>query len=275
MEHAKALAHGSEYNMMRDSISENPDSREWPIQIYALGHFEVMKNGAPPFLGGRSQRKPMGLLKATIAFGGTEVSSQELIGVLWPEAEGDAARNAFDVALFRLRKLMKRNDAVILREGRLSLNTRISWVDAWEFERVLRRLETAVRDSGQEIEPLVEQMLSLYRGPFFGTESEPWMLSCRERLRIKFQRHSTMAGQWLERANRFDKAGEIYQRALELDPLAEEFYCGLMVCRKQSGRNAEALDVYRRCREILSITLGVQPSADTQAVYRSLLRQRH
>ncbi|MGH8718109.1 MAG: bacterial transcriptional activator domain-containing protein, partial [Burkholderiales bacterium] len=38
----------------------------------------------------------------------------------------------------------------------------------------------------------------------------------------------------------------------------------------QSGRNAEALDVYRRCREILSITLGVQPSAGTQAVYRSL-----
>jgi len=47
----------------------------------------------------------------------------------------------------------------------------------------------------------------------------------------------------------------------------------LMLCRRRSGRTAEALDGYRRCRDILSITLGVQPSAETQAIYRSLLRR--
>jgi DNA-binding SARP family transcriptional activator len=37
-----------------------------------------------------------------------------------------------------------------------------------------------------------------------------------------------------------------------------------------TDRTAEALDAYRRCRDILSVTLGVEPSAKTQALYRIL-----
>jgi DNA-binding SARP family transcriptional activator len=259
---------------MHGLLSELQNER--PIQIYTLGRFAVLKDAAPLSLNAKPQRKPMSLLKAVLALGGTEVSCRELIDTLWPEAEGDTARNAFDVTLHRLRKLIKRNDAIHLGDGKLSLDPHICWVDASALERVFKQLETAVRDFRGEaplVEALVERMLELYRGPFLNGESEPWMLAARERLRIKFHRHGSMAGQWLERVGRFDQAAEIYQRALELDPLAEEFSRGLMLCRKQSGRNAEALDVYRRCREILSITLGVQPSAGTQAVYRSLLRQ--
>jgi DNA-binding SARP family transcriptional activator len=36
------------------------------------------------------------------------------------------------------------------------------------------------------------------------------------------------------------------------------------------GDHAEALRVYRRWRERLSIVLGVQPTAETQAVYEGL-----
>ena len=40
------------------------------------------------------------------------------------------------------------------------------------------------------------------------------------------------------------------------------------------GRTAEALQAYRRCRELLSITLGVEPSPATQALYRMLKGRR-
>lgn len=58
-----------------------------------------------------------------------------------------------------------------------------------------------------------------------------------------------------------------------MDNLAEEFYRRLMVCRREQGRIADAMSVYRRCRENLSITLGVVPSADTVAICNSLRRQ--
>jgi DNA-binding SARP family transcriptional activator len=43
-----------------------------------------------------------------------------------------------------------------------------------------------------------------------------------------------------------------------------------MICHRERGRVADAMNVYRRCRENLSIILGVAPSADTVALYNSL-----
>ena len=44
----------------------------------------------------------------------------------------------------------------------------------------------------------------------------------------------------------------------------------LMVCYRELGEPAEALNVYRRCREMLSIVLGVKPSPETEAIRATL-----
>jgi DNA-binding SARP family transcriptional activator len=44
-----------------------------------------------------------------------------------------------------------------------------------------------------------------------------------------------------------------------------------MVCLREQGRRAEAIEVFRRCRQMLSMTLGIQPTETTQAVYRELI----
>ncbi len=59
-------------------------------------------------------------------------------------------------------------------------------------------------------------------------------------------------------------------RALELDNLAEGLYRRLMVSYRELGEMAEALKVYRRCRDMLSIVLGLSPSAETEAIRSSL-----
>jgi DNA-binding SARP family transcriptional activator len=43
-----------------------------------------------------------------------------------------------------------------------------------------------------------------------------------------------------------------------------------MICQRALGQTAAALQAYRRCRELLSVVLGVAPSAETEAVRRSL-----
>ena len=63
---------------------------------------------------------------------------------------------------------------------------------------------------------------------------------------------------------------ELYQRSLALDNLAEPIYRRLIACLKDTGEPAEALKVYRRCRELLSAVLGVQPSKETQALADTL-----
>ena len=45
-----------------------------------------------------------------------------------------------------------------------------------------------------------------------------------------------------------------------------------MRCHQGMGRPAEALSVYRRMRHTLSVTLGITPSPQSEALHASLLR---
>jgi hypothetical protein len=70
------------------------------------------------------------LLKALVAFGSDGVEQAELADTLWPQAEGDRARNALIVNLSRLRTLLGRDDTVLLHDGRVVLNRHCCWIDA-------------------------------------------------------------------------------------------------------------------------------------------------
>jgi DNA-binding SARP family transcriptional activator len=67
-----------------------------------------------------------------------------------------------------------------------------------------------------------------------------------------------------------EHALECYQKGLEVDDLIEEFYQRMMKCYYQLGRRAEALSVYKRCSEVLSSVLGIEPSEETVALAREL-----
>ncbi len=64
---------------------------------------------------------------------------------------------------------------------------------------------------------------------------------------------------------------DLYRRGLEADNLAEPFYRGLMRSLAASGDRAEAVNAFRRCRELLSIVLSVQPARETERLYREIV----
>ena len=65
------------------------------------------------------------------------------------------------------------------------------------------------------------------------------------------------------------KKGDLLFR-IDADPLMESFHRGVILCYAKTGRRAEALSAYRRLRQTLSVMLGIQPSAASQALYDSL-----
>ena len=78
------------------------------------------------------------------------------------------------------------------------------------------------------------------------------------------------AGPALERDRDWPAAIDVYRRGLEADNLAESLYRGLMRALAATGEHAEALSVYRRCRELLSIVLGRKPAPETEAIRATL-----
>lgn len=119
---------------------------------------------------------------------------------------------------------------------------------------------------------LSDKALSLYRGHFLPNDSShPWALSCRERLRSKFLRLILRAGGHWEQHLQWQKAVEIFQKGIEVNGLAEEFYQHLMVCYHELGQRAEAIATYDRCRTLMLSSLGISPSRKTEDLYRSIM----
>jgi LuxR family transcriptional regulator, maltose regulon positive regulatory protein len=236
------------------------------LRVHVLGRFRLLTGDTPNIIPPRL-RKPRELLQALIAFGGTEVSAGVLIDALWPDSEGDAAYHALESALYRLRQLLGARDAVRMEGGKVSLDRDQLWVDMWEFEEELRRPHD--RDSNG-IER-IGRLRRLYQGHFLQHEAEkPWVLKARQELCDRLLRAIRDAARACEHARRWEDAANLYRSGIELDSLSEGLYQGLMLCHRQLGDHSEALQAYRRCRELLTRFLGIPPNAKTQALYHSV-----
>ena len=86
------------------------------------------------------QKRPLALLKALIALGGREVRQEAIEDILWPEAEGDAARFAFKTTLGRLRRLMGGENVIELKDRKLTLARSRIWLDTTALEKVARTI---------------------------------------------------------------------------------------------------------------------------------------
>lgn len=282
----KALEAGIEVEYVRNLIRkrnlvpETPpvECEKWPwrLRIFTLGRFDIIKDEQQLFFEGKVRHKPLTMLKALIALGGREVTEEKLTDILWPDADGDAAHSAFTTTLSRLRRLLGFEKSIRFAEGKAVLDPRYCWVDVWAFEKIIGKTDKLWKhdvtvDELSYAVKLIEKAVNIYKGPFLSDSNDPWTLSIRERLRSKFLRNIKRIGFYWEQNGDFEKAVECYQKGLETDDLTEEFYRNIMKCNLKTGKRAEAITVYKRCREILSTVLGIQPSPETEAVYRALI----
>jgi LuxR family maltose regulon positive regulatory protein len=261
-----------------EAVSPDVEEWPWPIKVYALGRFAIEIKGAPLHFGRKVPKKPLEMLKYLVAQGGVQVDVATLSDALWPEAEGGAANDSFEVTLRRLRKLLGRDDAIVLTGGKLSLDAKACWVDIWALEQLQRRMDILFASvgagpfPGAELEALTGRLFRIYQGHLLpGSEEHPWVLGYRQRLASKLRRYAVSIGQCWEEEQEWAKAALLYQRALELDPLAEALYQRLMIVQARQGQQAEALATYGRCRQMLSRILNAKPSPETEAVHRGLV----
>lgn len=269
----RALAAGIEVDHVQRLIRRHrltpPDpatvaeSWPWPIRLYTLGRFEIVRDDQPLRFSGKAQRKPLELLKCVCAFGGQSVNQDRVTDALWPDNDGDAADQALRTTLHRLRKLLRQEQAVLLEDRHLHLDPRYLWADCLAFDRIAHH-------PGMADKAGLQRAVNHYRGPFLHGESAPWALAFRERLRAHYMRMAERLGALLEQDSDWPGAVDCYLQAIEVEPVAESFYRRLMNAYARLGRRPEALAVYQRCRQSLLTRQGVSPTPETQTLYQQL-----
>lgn len=247
----------------------------WALKVHTLGPFTMTVRGTLLEFTGKVQNKPLDLVRLLASNDGQPLAVNSVVAALWSDSEGDAGRKAFDATLARLKKLVGADDWIVVDAGKLQLNPAAVWIDAVELGHLANRVDAlalpALHDT--ELRNLSAAVLRIYAAPFLVQEPETsWLLEARERNKHRFVRTLDRLGTEFERRGLIDDAVQLFDRGTEIEPIAETFYRRLMLAHELRGNVAEAMRVYRRCRDMLSILLSIPPSRATQAIVERLYR---
>ncbi len=267
---ARALAHDIEPEYTRQLIQLSPVQPpedlipEWPrpLKVVTLGSFQLLKDGEPLALSRKTPRRLFNVLKAIAAFGGCDVPQEKIIDAVWTDEDGDSARQSFDVAVHRLRKLLGDAQAIVVRNGKIGFDPTRCFFDVWGFEK-------ACACKGPPSEA-AERGLRLYHGDFLSEdENLPWAVPLREKLRAQYVKAiETHASAW-QSAGDFSHAEELYGAGFAACPDAEPLYQGFFRCCGTTGHKSEAIEAYRRLHVALA-EAGRAPSPTTEAHFHAL-----
>ena len=233
------------------------------LRFETLGGARVLRAGLPLKAGTTRTRE---LLLCILARAGLPISHLEICDALWPEADGDAARRAFDTTLHRLRHWLDAPNVIALSMGQLKLDFEHCTLDVRELELILA--------APAEPQPAsVDTLMKLYRGRFLPELAHcPVAARYRARLHDRVLCHLERQGSTLEQRGHFADAAELYRSALGVDDEHERFYQGLIRCAGECDRPAEVTMTLRRCVGTLAERLGSPASTATLALARRYAR---
>jgi class 3 adenylate cyclase/DNA-binding SARP family transcriptional activator len=244
---------------------------ESTLEFRLLGSLEALYEDRPIALGGVRQR---GLLALLLLRANEVVPRDRLIDELWRDHAPETAANALAALVARLRRVLP-PDVLVTRSGGYEARIELEAIDVHRFERLLEEGSRALAegDPARAAERL-RLGLSLWRGPpladfTYEPFAEPTILRLEE-IRLAALENRIDADFALGRHS--DLVGEIQSLLLE-HPLRERLRGQLMLALYRSGRQAEALEVYREGRRILLDELGIDPSPALQDLEKAILRQ--
>jgi len=242
-----------------------------------FGRFELFRDGEAVSLGrnGRAQA----ILKYLLTNRARPVSQDHLMGWLWPDSSAKKARWSLNSAMHALRKILGECPVsvnyVLLDEGRyrLSPTVRVS-TDVDKFDARYDRGRILEKD-GQMPEAATEYeaAIALYRDEYLIEDLyEDWTMIERERL------SNAYIGMLCRLAVHYINTGKTQEciqacyRILEKDRCHENSHRLLMECYIRLGLRARALRQYQLCERVLDREYGMEPSPETQALYRGFLK---
>jgi DNA-binding SARP family transcriptional activator len=235
-----------------------------------LGPLEAVVEGRPVTL---PAGKPRALLAVLLLDRNRVVSTDRLIDELWGDEPTETAAKALQGYVSQLRKAMG-PERLLTRPRGYELRVDDGELDLDRFERLVREGRDLVGagDSKAAAKRLGEA-LELWRGPALAEFSEPFARDAGARLeeeRLAALEERVDADLAL---GRHDRLVPELEQLVGREPLRERPRAHLMLALYRSGRQADALDLYRRTRETLSDELGIEPSRELQELERRMLQQ--
>ena len=239
------------------------------MEFRILGPVEVRDDGRVIRLGGGKQRAVLALL---LLNANRVVASERMIELLWGERPPATAATALHGHISSLRKVLG-PDVIATRAPGYLLVTGIGELDLERFERLRGEGRAALErgDPGGAAE-LLRAALELWRGEALSDIGfEPFIQPEAARLEgLRLDALQDRIDADLTTGRGTELVGEL-ERLVAAEPLRERLWAQLMLALYRAGRQAEALDAYRRARQMLVSELGIEPGPELRDLERRIL----
>lgn len=231
--------------------------------LVLLGKPEILMNGVPVKL---SRAKSKGIV-FYLATQNKEVSRDKLQLMFWPEFDGQTAQHNLNVHLSNIRKqlpgLIDSDSSYV----RLSSNVD---VDVQRFE--------AIAESKSAAYSSYRIVIDLYRGDFLdglvingSEEFDTWKQTMQEYYLNIFVDGLLKAADHYHKEGQYKEELDVLHSALQASPLQEAIYRNIMQAHYETGDLLQVNAVYQRLKKVLEEEVGVEPTSESQLLYRSML----
>jgi WD40 repeat protein/DNA-binding SARP family transcriptional activator len=229
------------------------------MDIRILGPVEASVAERPIALRAAKQRAVLAMLALDANH---TVSMDRLIEGLWGEHPPASAAKLVQQHISQLRKMLADDGAPIVTRGRgYELMISPDDVDALRFTRLV------AQGAGREA-------LTLWRGQALADVADepfaPDEIRRLDELRLGALEQAVDAD--LAAGRHLEVAAELAALVTE-HPLRERLHAQRMLALYRSGRQADALEVYRQARALLVEQIGVEPGPELRELHAAVLRQ--
>lgn len=239
------------------------------LELLLLGPLQISSAGKP--LSGLVSVKAKALL-AYLAVARHPVPRGALAGLLWSDLPEEDARRNLRVEISKLRRFLDPYLVFTHQEALFKPDSSCR-VDLYEFQAHLEAASERLSGSPEQF----RRVIALYRGDFLSGLHvrgaplfEEWLVFERERLR---QSALELLDRVIEAASGqgdWQSGLQAARKSLGIDSWREQSHRQLMTLLALSGDRPAALAQFEAARRILAQELGVEPGAETLALYQRI-----
>jgi DNA-binding SARP family transcriptional activator/tetratricopeptide (TPR) repeat protein len=238
------------------------------VEFRVLGVVDAVSGGQQVDLGHARLRC---VLAALLVDANRVVSVDQLMERVWGDRPPQRGRNVLYSYLSRLRTAFAAEHDVRIerRPGGYLFTVDETSVDLHRFRGLLTAARLAKEDDQAVV--LFDEALHLWRGTPFADLDTPWLAALRTVL------EADREAARLDRTDAALRCGQHNQLLADLSahaaqhPFDERIAGQLMLALAGTGRQAEALTVYRRTRGVLLDELGLEPGPELRELHKRVL----
>jgi LuxR family transcriptional regulator, maltose regulon positive regulatory protein len=200
---------------------------------------------------------PMGLTKGEVGL------------ILWPDASSSELKLRFKNAIYRMRHAIG-SDVVLFQDNIYMFNRAVD--HDYDVQTFISAIKIA-REEKQDMKKIkaLSRAVAVYKGEYLPSLDEEWVILDREKYKNMYIQAAEELAELYLKLDDVEKTIQAGQNALDEDPYYEPLHRIIMQAYAIRGDRASVSRQYEKCRKMLMDGIGLEPSEQTDQLFRDLI----